>query len=187
MLSITVVVTLAGGIGISTGVFSLISAVALRSHVSSDPASFVRIFTSSSADHTRRGVPADASPDEYLAFKATARSLRALAAYHRAEASIGGDDGTRRRVLLASCDVFPIFGPEPAAPGRLLVPQDCESNTPVVVLSDFLWRDQFGADPGLVGTSVRINGRPATVVGVAQPRLAAQVDGALAWLPYARL
>jgi putative ABC transport system permease protein len=184
LLSITVVVTLAGGIGISTGVFSLISAVALRSHVSSDPASFVRIFTSSSTDPARRPVPADASLDEYLAFKATARSLRALAAYHRAEASIGGDDGTRRRVLLASCDVFPIFGPEPAALGRLLVPQDCESNTPVVVLSDFLWRDQFGADPGLVGTSVRINGRPATVVGVAQPRLAAQVDGALAWLPY---
>ncbi|MEZ5319659.1 MAG: ADOP family duplicated permease [Vicinamibacterales bacterium] len=55
-----------------------------------------------------------------------------------------------------------------AVAGRLLGPADDRPDAPaVIVLSDRLWRGRFGADPGLVGRALRVNGRPATVVGIA--------------------
>ena len=58
-----------------------------------------------------------------------------------------------------------------AARGRTLLPSDeiAPGRHPVVVLSDGLWRRDFGADPDIVGKTVEINNYPLTVVGVADP------------------
>ena len=55
--------------------------------------------------------------------------------------------------------------------GRTLLASDevAPGQPPVVVLSDGLWRRDFGADPDIVGKTVEINRRPLTVVGVADP------------------
>ena len=55
--------------------------------------------------------------------------------------------------------------------GRTLLPSDeiAPGRHPVVVLSDGLWRRDFGADPDIVGKTVEINNYPLTVVGVADP------------------
>jgi predicted permease len=68
--------------------------------------------------------------------------------------------GNYFRVLGARAQLGRFFGPaEDAVPGR----------DAVVVLSDGAWKSRFGADPSVLGRSVSINGRPFTVVGVAQP------------------
>src|SRR5262249_45072581 len=56
-----------------------------------------------------------------------------------------------------------------AALGRVLLPSDetAAGANPIVVLSDGLWRRDFGADPGIVGRTIDINNSPLTVVGVA--------------------
>ena len=55
--------------------------------------------------------------------------------------------------------------------GRTLLPSDeiAPGRHPVVVLSDGLWRRDFGADPDIVGKTIEINNYPLTVVGVADP------------------
>ena len=55
--------------------------------------------------------------------------------------------------------------------GRTLLPSDevAPGRHPVVVISDGLWRREFGADPDIVGKTVEINNHPLTVVGVADP------------------
>ena len=55
--------------------------------------------------------------------------------------------------------------------GRTLLPSDeiAPGRHPVVVLSDGLWRRDFGADPDIVGKTIEINNTPLTVVGVADP------------------
>ena len=57
------------------------------------------------------------------------------------------------------------------ARGRTLLPSDeiAPGRHPVIVLSDGLWRRDFGADPDIVGKTVEINNYPLTVVGVADP------------------
>src|SRR5262245_44081481 len=67
--------------------------------------------------------------------------------------------------------------------GRLLQPEDYAADNPVVVLSEPLWRNQFAADPQIVGKVAHVNGQPVTVVGVA-PVFAGMVSGARAWVPY---
>src|SRR5215471_2772298 len=67
---------------------------------------------------------------------------------------------------LVSPEYFKVLGVEPAL-GRLIRPDlDKEGTAPVVVISDRLWRAKLNADRGVIGRTVRLNGKSVTVVGV---------------------
>jgi putative ABC transport system permease protein len=183
MLAVIVVATLTFGIGISSGVFTLFDAIALRARIDTDPSSFVRVFAASTTDRTRSQPPGNATVEEYAAFRDRARTLRALAAYHRYAVPIGARDDAQPRILLVTCNFFGVYGVERALAGRLLQARDCDAADPVVVLGESLWRSRFSADPGLVGSVVDVNQVPVTVVGIAA-RSTAEVENAEAWLPY---
>jgi predicted permease len=70
--------------------------------------------------------------------------------------------------MLVSGGYFPLLGLRPAL-GRLLAPADEPrvGEAPVVVLSYAYWRDELGADPGVLGQTLTVNGQPLTIVGVA--------------------
>ena len=182
-LAAIVIATLTFGIGVSSGVFTLFDAVALRARIDTDPASFVRVFTTSTTDPTRPGRPGDATVGEYKVFRDRARTLGALVAYHRDAAPVGARDQGPTRILLVSCDFFGVYGVERALVGRLLQNGDCQTAAPVVVLGEGLWRSRFGADAGIVGSTIPVNGKPVTVVGIA-PRSTAEVENSATWLPY---
>ena len=69
-----------------------------------------------------------------------------------------------------SGDYFRTLGIDPTI-GRVLGPDDDRTpdGHPVVVLSHAYWQNRFGGDPGVVGRSLRVNGFPMTIVGVAAP------------------
>jgi predicted permease len=76
-----------------------------------------------------------------------------------------------------------------AVPGRILDParDDKPDAEPVVVLSHRFWERQFAADPSVIGRMVRLNGKPATVVGVASPEFSGLgLDSPDVWVPIAR-
>ena len=81
-----------------------------------------------------------------------------------------GTGGAARRVLgeMVTGNYFQVLGVQAQA-GRTLLPADdvTPRGHPVVVLSDFLWRRDFGADPQVVGTTIHLNSVPMTVIGVA--------------------
>jgi len=87
---------------------------------------------------------------------------------------------------VASADYFELLGARPAL-GRLLRPSDEASagGVPVVVLGYDLWKGSFGGDPGVVGSSLRLNGTDVTVIGVA-PQGLGSLDPTMApqlWVP----
>lgn len=96
-------------------------------------------------------------------------SLHAVGAFSLAQHDLSGEEGfpERRRGAAVTPDVFPTLRVEPAL-GRGITESDVErvGAEPVVVISDALWRERFGADPGVLGRHVRVDGRPHTVVGV---------------------
>jgi predicted permease len=71
----------------------------------------------------------------------------------------------------ATGNYFDLLGVQPAV-GRFFHEADVHgpNSAPYMVLSDSLWRSAFNADPGIVGTTVRLGKDPFTVVGVAPPR-----------------
>jgi len=88
-------------------------------------------------------------------------------------AKVGLGRGRDSRSLFAefvSGNYFEVLGVG-AERGRTLLPADesAPGRQPVVVLSDGLWRRDFGADPALVGTTITVNNQPLTVAGIADP------------------
>jgi predicted permease len=172
------VFTLTFGIGISSGVFTLLSAATLRPQVADDPGSFVRVYLAS--DLARPRPFAQTTLEEYLALRERLTAIQPLAAARTFGASIAG--GTSQRVLLASCDLFDAYGVRRAALGRLLLDADCARTERVVVLANDIWRRRFDADAAIVGRTVDVAGVPMTVIGVAPEGSAP--DGGAAWMPY---
>ena len=87
--------------------------------------------------------------------------------------------GTRMSPVL-----FGMLGATPQV-GRLLIPgDDLPERNRLIILSDRAWRAHYGSDPGLIGSSLTIDGRPYTLVGIMSPGFAfpdAQTDF---WIPY---
>jgi predicted permease len=83
--------------------------------------------------------------------------------------SLGGRDGAERIFGdMVTTNYFSVLGTRPHI-GRLFAPEDGEQpgGTPLAVLSYPFWTRRFNGDPGVVGQTLQLNGRPFTVVGVA--------------------
>ena len=171
------VLTLALGIGGTTAIFSLMHDVMLRSLPVTDPASLYRIGGGYSCcvqggpqgDWSMFSYPlfqriAAAAPefDQVTAFQATTGSLSVMRP--------GVDPvGRAMRTEYVSGNYFTVFGIRPYA-GRLFEARDdTPSAAPVVVLSHNAWREQFGGDPGVIGSTIAVHGQAFSVAGVAPP------------------
>ena len=93
----------------------------------------------------------------------------------------GGDRPERVPASIATANFFSTLGVTPIL-GRAFRPDEEQGDHDVVIISNALWQQRFGQNPGIVGTSVTIDGRPHTIVGVLPPLL----DGAInvqVWRP----
>ena len=170
--SFITVLTLALGIGAATAVFTLLDAVVLRPlpYAAAD-----RLVSLSSPvpllkGQTRWGI----ARHEMFYFLERGRSLENLGVYQMSEATVlgsgTGERPERVRWVSASASLFDVLGFAPSL-GTLFSAQENRSRTPqVVVLSDGFWRRRFGADPGIVGRAIDVEGRPLTVIGVLPAR-----------------
>ncbi len=111
--------------------------------------------------------------------------LSTLGLFNEAQHDISGEEGfpERRRAAAVTPGVFSTLEVGPAL-GRTFAADDAGGATgqPTVILSDALWRARFASDPDVLGRTLRVDGRPHTVVGVMPPRFAFP-DGVDLWLP----
>ena len=179
-----IVLTLTIGIGINASVFTIVNSVALLPHVSSHPETFLRITPRARWQGTSRAV----SYDEYVTVRDRARTVRRLAAITYFPTVVGDANLTERAGLAASCNFFAVEGIDRPLLGRLFVEDDCAvpGRTPVAVISESMWRHRFAADPNAIGRPIRINDRPALLVGVVPEGTSRWVDTLSldVWLPF---
>src|SRR5215472_18358529 len=100
LLSATVVVTLGFGLGVNTGVFTLINAALFRPYVDKDPSTFFRVVPL----YSDRFVQGAISLPDYKAYLAGTRSVRDLAAWDDMWTTLGTRAPTTIRVRLVSCN-----------------------------------------------------------------------------------
>jgi predicted permease len=164
--TLVAILLLALGIGLVATVFSVVDRMLLAPLPVEDEDRLVRLFTRAEDGffgHSPLSVP------ELDDIEAQARTLTGVAGFALTFTAIQNAD--RSELVLANMvtgDFFDLLGVKPAA-GRLLEPGDDRRGDPqsVLVLGHESWVQRFGADPGIVGRELRINGQPLVVVGVA--------------------
>ena len=185
LISIAVMLTLAIGIGINTGVFTLINGLLFRPRTDSDPATFARLY----AQYWLRGnsleLGGQFSVAAYRAIQDESKELQELAAW-RTDQVLIGDDATRSLDLEVSCNFFSVYGLTRPSLGRLFGPDDCglASDDRVLVLSEEAWRSRFAADPHILGKVILLNRQPFTVIGITPRDFAGRLRGPGIWVPY---
>ncbi len=181
--TVTAVLVLAIGIGVNVGAFSLFDMVALKALPVRDPGSLVRLERRSPQNYTSEMPYVSA-----VFYGEHAKSLKAMIAVLGVPPMQMDDDVQGTSASFATANYFSELG-APAAVGRLFDPaRESEATAPpVVVLSYTLWQNRFNGDPGVVGRIVKLNRKPATVIGVT-PYEFASLGGQTpdVWMPMAQ-
>ncbi len=177
-----VIVTLALGIGASTAIFSVVNSVMLRRLPYPNADRIVAI-----QEWNREGQQGQVTGPNFLDWRAQNTVFEHLAAIKTTFVNLTVNDQAERiNLAQTSAHFFDVFGIGPQY-GRLFVAGDEQAgHAPVVVLSDSLWRRRFGADAGLVGKPVTLDGATYTVVGIAPPSFQ-YPNKTEAWLPPLKL
>ncbi len=166
--AIVTVVTLALGIGANTVIFSVVNSVLLQPLPFPDADRLVRVYHS--APGLNIGMDDIGLADATYFFFRDSGVLEDLAVYNEGAANLsGGDTPERVDSLSSSHSLFATLGVPPAL-GRPFAPEDeLPDAPPVVILSDGLWRRNFGARTDVIGETVLIDGISAEIVGVMPP------------------
>ena len=178
--AITVVLTLALGIGANTAIFTLVQAVLLQSLPVANPASLYRIGDTDNCC-VNGGYEADNGDFDlfsyqlFLHLKEAAPEFEELAgfqsgySYNTLTVRRNSETARAARGEYVTGNYFSTFGIRPLL-GRMLLPSDDNAGAaPVAVLSYLAWQNDYAGDPGVVGSTFYIQSQPLTVVGVAPP------------------
>jgi predicted permease len=174
-LALTVVVTLALGIGANAAIFSVVRAVLLRPLVNRDEQRLIYIRQSApglAAENTAFSVP------EVNDLQSRAKSVSAFGDFSTVSFTMTGLGGEPRTVRagVVNGSFFEVMGLRPAL-GRLITVQDDGPNAAgVAVLTQHFWTTSLKRDPNVVGRTIRLGPRTATIVGVLEPSVPYPAD-----------
>ncbi len=168
--------TLALGIGVNTTTFSLVYALLYRVPPYPDPQRLVNVYATDGHYSRLNQSPANIQ-DELAAFTVFEHATP----YNFVTSNLArsGEPAYRVNGLQVGGDFFTITGVAPLM-GRTLEPaDDRHGHNGVVVVSEQFWREKLGANPGAIGTVLRLDAKPVVVVGV----MPANFQDMLAWGP----
>ncbi len=176
--AITVVLTMALGIGANTAIFTLVHAVLMKSLPVADPKTLFRVgdlddccvnggFINDNGDFDLF------SYELYKHLQETTPEFEQLAAMQSGGESVsarrGSEPAKSQRSQYVSGNFFTTFGVGPFA-GRVLTDaDDTPGAAPSAVMSYQAWQSDYGGDPSVVGSTFYLQGQPVTIVGIAPP------------------
>ena len=171
-LTAIVALTVALGVGVNTGIFSLVNCL----HRPLPVRNAERLMAMATRRHAAavgsEGMEYRFTYPAFADFRSQARSFSSLFAFNFGQAGIS-DGGKPQEFFFSyvSGNYFSALGIRPAA-GRLLAPGEGEAPDSGIelVLGYSYWQKRYGASPSVIGKQVRINGAPATIIGVVDER-----------------
>jgi len=160
--------TLALGIGANTAIFSVIDHVLLRPAPLQDVERLAVVWETDRNTGTTRE---PASLPDYLDYARRATQVEQMAAFMGSEVNYAPASGEaiRLQALEVTHGFLPMLGIHPAAGRGLTGEETSPGGAPVALLSEGLWARAFGRDPAVLGTTMQLNDRPFTIVGIMPP------------------
>jgi predicted permease len=179
--AIAAVLALSLGIGVNAAGFTIVNAAFLRGLPFEDAA---RLYTL--AWQPRQGRRSNVSYAELIDWRARSRAFSGIAAFTTSAMNISDDQAWPQQVRGArlTANAFEVLR-QPPLLGRGFVADDERVDAaPVVVIGYDIWSSRFGSSTDVVGRSLRIDGRPATIVGVMPRGMRFPVENAELWMPF---
>lgn len=181
--SLTVVLTLALGIGASTAVFSLVERILLRPLPFRDPDRLVLL-----GDHIGAGSNTPVTAREIGAYSSATTAFSSMGAYIGAGYEVTG--GAVPEVVHGArltAGVFPTLGVNPIL-GRVFTQQEEGARQPLAVISYPLWLNRYHRDPSVLGTAIVLDRKTYTIIGVMPrgfefPLQTGRLDQSQVWVP----
>ena len=166
--TLTAVISLALGIGATTAVFSVVNTLLLRSLPFREPDRLALLH---------QFFPPHDSAKEFHDWRQHSTYLADAALFEEWDVNLGGMSvGSRAHVAQTSWNFFAVLGTQPVLGSGFAADEDVDGagwglpgRNAVAVIGYGLWQQLFGGDPKVLGATIRIDGKPLTVVGVAPP------------------
>jgi putative ABC transport system permease protein len=178
MLTATVAITLALGLGANAAIFNLIDRLVLRPFPALDPDNVVVVSETGPRLNFRQQA---VSPANFIDWRAGAGAVAHLSAIAGWDANlVERQEPERLQGKAVSWGFFDALGIRPALGRGFVRDDETFGRHRVVVLSDALWKRRFDGDPAVVGRAITIDGESYQVIGVAPPRFGFP-DGAEIW------
>ncbi len=157
------IAALAIGIGANTGVFSVVNALLLRSLPFHEPGRLAAL-------HHGEFIPPHDSAKQFHDWRRQSTYLADAALFEDYDVNLGGvRDPARAHVAQTSWNFFSTLGTQPVL-GRAFMPgEDTPGHNAIAVIGYGLWQQLFAGDRRAVGSAIRIDGIPLTIIGVAPP------------------
>ena len=182
--TLVIIVTLALGIGANTAIFSVVYSALLRPLPFREPGRLAvlaqsRVQFSSDINNSATSYP------DYLDWTSRTKSYQSLAGYS-GDAFTLTTSGEPKITFAAQVtpNFFSTLGVKPIMGRDFLTGEDQGDGPHVTILSYGLWRTEFAADPEIIGRIIRLDGKPATVVGVLPREFEfAPANSAPLWVP----
>jgi putative ABC transport system permease protein len=159
--TLVALITLALGIGGTTAIFSVVDGVVLRPLPYPDPDRIVGLVRADA-----RGDETSFSAPDYLDLTRSATKFSHIAGYREDILDVTGrGEPTRVEGMQTTAAFFDVLGAPPLL-GRTYHEGTDQPGAAVAVVGESIWRQQYGSDPSIVGTKIRVNGTPLEIIGV---------------------
>jgi putative ABC transport system permease protein len=182
-VSLTVVLTLALGIGATTAIFSLVEGILLRPLPFSDPDHLVLV-----GDHLGGSANIPVTAREIGTYANATSAFSSLGGYTGANYELSGE-ATPQEVDAArfTAGVFSTLGVRPIV-GRVFTQPEEDGHQPLAVISYALWLNRYHRDPHVLGSSIVLDRKAYTIIGVMPrsfefPLVDGHLDQAQLWVP----
>ncbi|MGH9821829.1 MAG: ABC transporter permease, partial [Blastocatellia bacterium] len=176
------VLTLGFGVGANSAIFSVINGVLLKSLPFQNPDRLAVVRTTYTG-----GITSVTSWKDFDDFRTQSKSFEQMAMYDRSISVLSGNgDSSVVRTGVAGVEFFEMFRVQPMI-GRPFSQQDYQPNAPkVVALGEGFWKQQFGADPKVLGRTLTVDGHEAAIVSVVPDLFDTFMDRPQIWAPLPR-
>ena len=186
-LAISAIVTLGLGIGVTTAVFTVATAVLLRPLPFTNADRLVRIVEEPSPEGQgiARRTPITVEPEELTELQTRAQLLAHVGTYVGSTSTVTGrNEAIPLTVTRMSAAFFPMLGERPMLGRGFEASEETSASPSVIVLSHGAWQRWFGASTSILGQSIQMDGRPVTIVGVMPASFAFPDVLTDAWQPF---
>jgi putative ABC transport system permease protein len=161
------VLTLALGIGANTAIFSVVYSALLRPLPCYQPDRLITMGEGRLQSKDNEAESQNSSNPDFLDWTKTAKSFQSLTAYSFDAFTLAGN-GEPKNIFATQvkANFFTTLGVRPLLGRGFLDGEDVADGPHVAMLTYGYWRSDFGADPGVIGRTIQLDGKPATIVGV---------------------